>query len=1197
MEILKSFQNRLQDISKRNRTLFLRRIVSKKTIDITNLSEISPSLIQKIQNQFIEKNQKVSISTQISAKKSQETVLKQMLLLKRDIDNNYFEKGLKECYIGYPFVEGHFHDKTEFRCPLLLYPVLIQQNRATKQIELIPNGKPVANETFLLAFNKFSKNQTTITQDQLKYLKEVDQENLYEDTLKLLKTLNITITYPPKDDFITFTPYQEKKHVEQAESRIVIKPYCVMGQFSQIQNALSNDYDQILAHSLKNDLFDILFGNKIQPSIPKKMKKESELYTISLLDSSQEDIVHEAKQTKGLVIHGPPGTGKSQVITNIIADKLKSKQKILFICDKRAALDVVFNRLTAKGLDKHTLLIHDSRNDRNDIFAKIASDFETYQTTKTINTSQLDEIHTKIETQLQDLTQKQKLFHQKNRFDKTLYELYSTTKSHSDTIPIPVFIAKKYTIKKVEELIQTFQNSIQIAYILEDKNHPFYYKKKTFASLHKAQFIQTVEKLKTLYEKLEQTIYTKEYSSDFTYLKKKHIKHLYKIGNRLTHFNAYKDSFFRFVNPRWFYIHSIYKKLIRENNLEELTKRWSKVQSILTEFKKNYAHIKPYLSTKYNTEIQQNLLVQKPLKPLLETIITELKNLNQYILFDKTFQKELNKNQRHIFRQCIQTIPLTDKVEDDWSRVIHNSFAQSWILYLEKKQPEIRNFTYQTYTAMQKEVMNLLEEKITLVPSAITNEYVSLFQTFSQNIQGATNNFNYIQREVTKKRNRLTLRQLFEQYGTDGLFEIYPCIMCSPQTASELFELKQIFDTVIFDEASQIRLEQAIPSILRSNQIIVAGDEKQLPPTSFFSSHSDEEEEYNYSDEEQRLLEDESLLIRAKTIFESKRLSYHYRSQWSELIEFSNSAFYNKNLIVVQPPLIPQKPIEYVKVSGIWYNQQNKKEAQAIISILQKEFAKKTNLTYGIITFNQKQRDLIEEMLLDELKKDTVFAKQLEEQMHKVIDSEFVGLFVKNIENVQGDERDVILFSTGYGFDSNRVFRYNFGPLNGLYGPNRLNVAISRAKQKIFVCASIQPSDFQYKGSMEGPKLLQQYLAYAHAISQKTDSKKALEKLSQKQTQKIYTLFEKRVAKDLQSENMQIVQNLGNEAFSINVAIKKGQSYCLGLLTQPNSFEESKTFDITKPYILSQKGWNMQTIYPNHWFYDSSKIIQRVQKK
>jgi len=264
-----------------------------------------------------------------------------------------------------------------------------------------------------------------------------------------------------------------------------------------------------------------------------------------------------------------------------------------------------------------------------------------------------------------------------------------------------------------------------------------------------------------------------------------------------------------------------------------------------------------------------------------------------------------------------------------------------------------------------------------------------------------------------------------------GLFDFRPCWLTNPNTASQIFPLsEQFFDLVIFDEASQCPIEQALPAIFRAKRLVVAGDEKQLPPTAFFqSSFSFGDEPADESDEEVTIETDinkeltkasldqalavTDLLEASKPLLRQSLLNIHYRSEHPALIAFSNHAFYSGQLQM--PPSMQTRPAEaplvLIETNGVYDKKRNVVEAQKVIELLRKIWLTAgVPPTIGIVTFNEVQRDLIEDMLLDEAARDAQFQVRYIAERNRVEHEQDVGFFVKNLESVQGDERDVMIF-------------------------------------------------------------------------------------------------------------------------------------------------------------------------------------------
>jgi primosomal replication protein N'' len=355
----------------------------------------------------------------------------------------------------------------------------------------------------------------------------------------------------------------------------------------------------------------------------------------------------------------------------------------------------------------------------------------------------------------------------------------------------------------------------------------------------------------------------------------------------------------------------------------------------------------------------------------------------------------------------------------------------------------------------------------------------------------------------------------FVALGADlGLMKLRPVWLVNPDVASRLLPLrKALFDTVIYDEASQIPIEYALPTLYRGQRMIVSGDEKQMPPTSFFSSRveSDEAEVFEGHthdddlDEEARAAAEEGwnrreikdcpdLLQLAKTALLPKTLQIHYRSVYRELIEFSNAAFYANRLSVpARHPveeILRQRPIELVRVDGVYEDQTNEAEARRVGEILRNLWrdAGPSPPTLGVVTFNRKQADLIDEVLEEIAEGDLAFRAALTRERDRIESGEDVGFFVKNVENVQGDERDVMVFSSTFGRNSQGTFRRAFGVLGQTGGERRLNVAVTRARKKVILVTSMpiaQISDFLSTRRLPAsPRdYLQAYFEYAQMIS------------------------------------------------------------------------------------------------------------------
>lgn len=331
--------------------------------------------------------------------------------------------------------------------------------------------------------------------------------------------------------------------------------------------------------------------------------------------------------------------------------------------------------------------------------------------------------------------------------------------------------------------------------------------------------------------------------------------------------------------------------------------------------------------------------------------------------------------------------------------------------------------------------------------------------------------------------------------------QLRPVWLMTPDVASQVLPLEgAMFDSVIYDEASQMPIEFALSTLFRAKQAIVSGDEKQMPPSKFFTGKLVEDDIDEDDDDQQeqagerwdyRQISDcPDLLHLARTVLPIHTLDIHYRSAYRELINFSNFAFYENRLNIpaqFSAKMVNEiKPLQLIPVNGIYVNQSNEAEAIAIVdhlsSMWQLPFEQRPSV--GVVTFNQKQATLINQMIQVRAAQDEDFLHAYTQENQRTHDDEDMSFFVKNVENVQGDERDVILFSTTFGRNGQGTFRRNFGVLGQTGGERRLNVAITRARQQVVIMSSMPIDEISdllatYRKPEIPRDYLQGYLAYA----------------------------------------------------------------------------------------------------------------------
>jgi very-short-patch-repair endonuclease len=452
-------------------------------------------------------------------------------------------------------------------------------------------------------------------------------------------------------------------------------------------------------------------------------------------------------------------------------------------------------------------------------------------------------------------------------------------------------------------------------------------------------------------------------------------------------------------------------------------------------------------------------------------------------------------------------------------------------------------------------------------------------------------------REVGKRARHKPLRRLFGEIPT-VLRALKPCLMMSPLSLSQYLDPERIhFDVVIFDEASQIRPEDAVGAIMRGAQVVVAGDERQLPPTSFFSSLTpDSGEEW---DEEAPEVYESILEACLSAGVTPKLLRWHYRSRDERLIAFSNRFIYDGRLITFPGARQDElgRGVSLVHVPDGVYDRSgtrtNQVEAARVVELVLDHAAawvqRRHQYSLGVVAFSEAQQLAILQSLENRRRQ----RPDLETFFRERDDGE--EFFVKNLENVQGDERDVMVFSIGYGRDSAGRLSMNFGPLNRTGGERRLNVAITRARDKVTVVSSITGADIDVtKTNAEGVRLLKRYLDYAE---------KGLSVLVQGQqaTMGDYeSPFEIAVARALERKGLIVRPQVGCAGFRIDLGIvhpEQAGRYVLGVECDGATYHRQATArdrDRLRQQVLEGLGWRIHRVWSRDWVHAPARETERV---
>lgn len=542
----------------------------------------------------------------------------------------------------------------------------------------------------------------------------------------------------------------------------------------------------------------------------------------------------------------------------------------------------------------------------------------------------------------------------------------------------------------------------------------------------------------------------------------------------------------------------------------------------------------------------------------------------------------------------------------------NNISSELWFPALEKliyktcldsivsRKPELRNFNFEVHERQIKEFARLDYSQLDVARERLKYFHAEQWQSFEKT-SIAQSELLRLKKEVTRRRQHLPIRKLLndKQKGIQNLAKtLKPCWMMSPLSVSQYIDPNVIhFDVLIFDEASQLRTEDVVSSIIRSDQVIVIGDTKQLPPTPFFSAGDNEEDVNDDNDASY-----ESILDECSNFMFGRTLKWHYRSQDERLIAFSNLHFYDSQLVTFpNPTQNPDLGVWFKHVPNGVYDRggrrDNQREAATVAQLVLKHVQQASNQSLGIIAFSEAQADAIQEQI-EILGRDypnlEVFCRDSSSQF-----------FLKALENVQGDERDVILLSVGYARDSQDKLSLNFGPLNKQGGERRLNVAITRAKSKITLVSSILSGDIDLtRTQSEGVRLLRDYLEYAASGGERLQGNSYTVNLH------FDSPFEEDVYHTIrQHSSLQeytIRTQVGCSGYRIDLAIAHNSrpgEFLLGIECDGASYHSSSTArdrDRLRQQVLERLGWRIHRIWSTEWFRNKPEqirlLVERINK-
>ena len=711
-----------------------------------------------------------------------------------------------------------------------------------------------------------------------------------------------------------------------------------------------------------------------------------------------------------------------------------------------------------------------------------------------------------------------------------------------------------------------------------------------------------------------------------------------EINNKVS--KIFKKDYFRTLDDLESHVNSLYeqkelKKFIDEN--DSLAKRsfksWKNIDSDSRQLISEYEGISKFVKNDNTKAIDLDETTKRELIALvhdLDLLYNEITEdydyLNGILKFkDKLSKGNISSLRINEFNELIQNISENIRSLSNWSQFntycvqFKNDFTKDIIKLIkeDKVKPEaiVPLFEYNFANNILIEIFddnevlknfnsNIYEKNIQLF-NQLDVETINLNRYRVKEILDErrpdlaesimpTSQLGILVHEMNKKRNHKSIRQILRECP-DIVTDIKPCFLMSPLSIAQYLDTKKFesyFDYVIFDEASQVKIEDAIGALLRGKHYIIMGDTKQLPPTAFFDVETNIESQ---EAEEMHVQDVESILHFCKTVLPYRMLKCHYRSRHESLIAVSNLEFYNNDLFIYPSPIMDSDELGLKLVynpNNIYdkgKTRRNNDEAKEVVEYALKHFSRYGfNKSLGIGTFSVAQKQAI----LEELESKLLENPELDPYFNTTGDKSF---FVKNIENIQGDERDVMLISIGYGFDNTHNLSMSFGPLNNDGGERRLNVLTTRAKEKCVVFSNFLSRDMQVTPKTpKGVQVLKTYLYYAENGKFPSELMKEDKKES---------AFEKSVYDYLVNEGFKVEKRVGCAGYRIDLAIidpNNNDEYILAIEcdgTSYNNNASARERDRIRQNILEGLGWNYYRIWSTDWYHNRQNARQNLTQK
>ncbi len=1084
-----------------------------------------------------------------------------------------------------------------------------------------------------------------------------------------------------------------------------------LAAFSFQRYLMWNDVRQHIGEFKKNRIVAGLLNNRMEePPEQVKIPEEDDGSPLDPLlplpsDSSQYSAVALSGKGESFVLHGPPGTGKSQTITNMIANALYCGKRVLFVAEKKAALDVVKKRLDGLGIGEFCLELHSNKTEKAEVVKRLE---DTLALSKEESADNLEEIGAEICALKKELKEPMRALHKKRRLGVSVYQailLYLQNKNAPDILDIESSFYDTLTEKKLAEcknmilsaaaaakecggVFNTpFENVNLTAYSRELRDKVLCASEVLVTEIkHLKSFLALFlefyrQKISTLTQKklnalctLCEGLLSGEYNRFFAGAEEEEFYLFFNANRRLDvcleyyykHFKTLVDAGreyeelkkvcdeggdYRFSRTAVSVVKRLSRAAVRELKDEDVPKFLQTLVDIygaIDRIKANTKLAKNFTDRGGHVVFKKRAEFLAPLTELHRQCAAVFMDYNPDS-FNGMCVRASNGYTVPVLNGCLRAAESFLRAQDSFLTVTGADRAKlreedvldyfsakagalidnvdmlpNWCMYRDTAQKlasfgltfitdALENGRLKAENVLAGFEKNVYKNFLEINLPADPNLSRMTAGTLEENVE----KFRIVQEEYSrlcKERIRKTLiSRLPDAEGGDSLgvevsafrrlaksnlrgtgirgllaevpeltAKLCPCLLMSPTTVAQYLQpVANDFDLVIFDEASQMSTAEAVGSIARAKAAVVVGDPKQLPPTAFFrSAYVDEE---NLENEDLESVLDDCLALGMK----ERHLLWHYRSKHESLIAFSNSMYYDNRLCTFPSPDSLESKVRLIPVDGVYdrgFTKRNKKEAEALVKEVIRRLSDPvlSRSSMGVVTFSGAQQEDVERLLTKE-----IAAHKLESAAYEREEP----IFVKNLENVQGDERDVILFSVCYGPDKTGRVSLNFGPLNQAGGWRRLNVAVSRAREEMLIFSTMSSGMIDlHKTSSKGVAGLKAFLEFAE---------RGRTTLAVKSSQvKSGAGIGKFIAAEIASYGYECRADVGASDFKIDVAVvdpKNKHRFILAVVCDGTNAFSVKDRNLLQVLSLRRGNWNVVRVNSVSYFNNPKRETKRIK--